>query len=107
MVMSKKIGKKKKNLYPKCDWRYCRNNGTLFPILLMPAPKWAEQKDIEMEMSLNVCVVHADENKLDLFLDDRGWFQVQQALALRKLAIPDRSQVRLIFKALEDRKIQA
>lgn len=102
--MNKKVEQKKKNIYPKCDWKYCRNPGTVFPILVMPAPSWTEQKAIEMEMGLNVCVEHANENKIEDFLSDEGWYQIQQALALRKLAIPDRKDVKVIFRALEDRK---
>jgi hypothetical protein len=94
---------KPKNLYPKCDWRYCRQNGTLFPILTMPAPKFTRQSVIEMELDLNVCNQHADEDKVEHFLDDKGWFEIQQYLAMRKLTIPDRSEVKVIFRALEDR----
>lgn len=99
--------KSSKPLYPKCDWKYCRNPGTLFPILVLPEPAWTGGKGvIEMEMDLNVCVKHANEDRLDWFLDDEGWHEIENSLAIRRLAIPKRETVRVIFRALEDRKVE-
>lgn len=92
---------------PKCDWRYCRNQAEVFPILVVPAPKWAQNKEakIEMEMDLNICQVHAVED-INLFMDDRGYEQIVHALGVRRLAKPERATIYVIFRALEDRKVQ-
>jgi hypothetical protein len=105
--MSKTIEEKVKRFYPKCDWRYCRNNGMLFPILVLPAPSYTNQKAIEMEMNLNVCIEHAKEDHIEYFLEDAGWEQIKNALAIRKLAAPERKDVKVIFRALEDRRLEA
>ena len=103
--MSKARTKKrtKKNSMPKCDWRYCRNRAELFPVLTMDSPKWVEtHKRIEMELDLNVCNTHAVSDT-KLFLDDLGWAQLIRNFATRKLPLPERDEIQVIFRALEDR----
>lgn len=95
-------------IYPKCDWKYCRKPGTLFPIIVLPMPKWSQHKKakIEMEQDLNVCTDHAQAERIEWFLDDDNWTQLCNALAIRRLPIPDRRSVSIIFRVLEDRKVQ-
>lgn len=71
-------------------------------------PDWSEHEGakIEMEQDLNVCTGHADSEHIEWFLDDDGWYQLCNALALRRLPIPKRETVTVIFRVLEDRKVQ-
>lgn len=75
----------------------------------MPFPKWTKgsegEQKMESEMTLNVCTTHADENKIDWFVDDQGWSDIIQTLAIRGLPIPERKDIYIKFKPLEDRRI--
>jgi hypothetical protein len=106
MISNKKKTKAQSSI-PKCDWKFCRNPGELFPIIVIPPPKWVANKDakIEMEMDLYVCQKHAVED-INLFMDDIGWEQVLHALGVRRLARPDRKTIYVIFRPLEDRKVE-
>lgn len=92
---------------PRCDKKRCMNQAELFPVIVIPAPKWAQnpKAKIEMEMGLNVCRLHAVKD-INLFMDDAGYEQVVHALGVRRLAKPDRKTIYVIFKPLEDRKVQ-
>jgi hypothetical protein len=107
MVTNKKRTKASSSM-PRCDKRRCLSPAELFPVIVIPAPKWAQNKEarIEMEMDLNVCSKHAIED-INLFIDDAGYEQVVHALGVRRLAKPDRKTIYVIFKPLEDRKVQS
>ncbi len=94
----------KKNFYPKCDKKYCRNEGTLFPILTMPAPKFTRQKTIEIEIDLNVCVQHSEITPIGDYMDDEGFADIIKSFTLRRFTLPKREEITVIFRALEDRK---
>jgi hypothetical protein len=91
---------------PRCDWKRCMNDAQMFPIIVVPAPKWATNKKakIEMEMALNVCPKHAVED-INLFMDDAGFEQLVHGLGVRKLPRPNRKSIYVIFRALEDRQV--
>lgn len=92
---------------PRCDWKRCVNDAQMFPIIVVPAPGWSNnpKAKIEMEMDLNVCPIHAVED-INVFMDDVGWEQLVHGFGARKMALPDRKKVYVIFKALEDRQVQ-
>lgn len=106
---ARRLGKNNQptSLYPKCDWKFCRQNGTLFPLIEWPIPKWTytgkKKKKADMEINLNVCPTHAKED-VSLFLDDDQWHKLTNALSVRKQPIPKREDLRMNFKALEDRR---
>ncbi len=104
MTTNKKTTKPK-STYPRCDRKRCMNDAQMFPIMVIPAPKWSHnpKAKIEMELALNVCPQHAVED-IDLFMDDNGWAQLQQNFEARRMVLPKRKDIKVIFKALEDRK---
>lgn len=97
---------KAKSSMPRCDRKRCMIEASLFPVIVIPSPKWSNnpKAKIEMEMDLNVCQKHAVED-INIFMDDNGYHQVCQALATRRLAIPERRTITVTFKPLEDRKV--
>lgn len=93
-------------LHPRCDWKRCMNDAQMFPIIVVPAPKWSHnpKAKIEMEMDLNVCPKHAVED-IDVFMDDIGWQQLVHSFGMRRLPSPNRKTIYVIFRALEDRQV--
>ncbi len=104
MTTNKKPIKKKK-LAARCDRKRCMFDATVFPILIIPAPKWSHnpKAKIEMELGVNVCTRHAIED-VDVFIDKEGWKQLTENFAARRMVTPDRKQVTIEFRALEDRQ---
>lgn len=99
--------KKRKSIYPRCDRKRCMNDAQMFPILVIPAPKWSAnpKAKIEMELGVNVCQKHAVEDPNE-FVDEAGWKQIKENFQARRMTLPERNRVTVIFKALEDRKFQ-
>lgn len=91
---------------PRCDRKRCFKPAELFPILVVPAPKWAEnpKAKIEMEMDLNVCQKHAIDD-IGQFMDDQGYEFIVHAMGVRRLPKPERKTIYVIFRALEDRRV--
>ncbi len=92
-------------LPPRCDRKRCLNNAELFPIMVMPAPKWSHnpKAKMQMELSMNVCPKHAIDD-VDQFVDDTGWQQIRDNFASRRMVIPDRKLVNIVFCPLKERR---
>ncbi len=94
-------------LYPKCDKKYCRQSGTLFPIIQWPLPDWTfngqKKKRADMEIQLNVCPTHAVDDH-SLYIDDEAWHKLTNALSIRRQPVPKRDELKVIYKPLEDRR---
>lgn len=98
---------KEQPLVPRCDRKRCQNSAQMFPILVIKAPEWSSnpEKKIEMELDVNVCPEHATERVKD-FVDQDGWKQLCDNFAARRMPLPRRKDLSIIFRALEDRKFQ-
>lgn len=92
--------------HPRCDRKRCMEVAQMFPIIIIPSPKWSNNSKakIKMEMDLNLCPRHAVED-ISIFLPDQQWAELVHNFGVRKMALPERDSIYVIFRALEDRQV--
>jgi len=91
-----------------CDIKGCTcQDAPWSPILLLYAPaRYGEHPPIQSQLSLKICDTHKESLKPEDLICDAGWIQIEQAVASRGKAKPDRSRTRIDWTRWEGSMMQ-
>lgn len=85
------------------DGTPCPGEGIAQPVLLIYAPKkYGNCSPIKAALGLAVCQKHERSARVEDFVSDDGWKQIENEFAAVGRVLPDRSRTQLAFQPYAD-----
>lgn len=89
----------------------CGNEGNLNPVVMLFPPSLSIQrqngkvKAIRSRLSMNVCEDCARVTKLEDFMNEAAWLQLEAMFIAKGIVLPDRRHTQLMWVRLEESPI--